>query len=69
MAAVKDRVLDLVVGGLGADAPWTKKASLTKPYLTMRTLVAATAGVSVPGDLTGQRVAVAGRRRRTAGLK
>ncbi len=60
MAAVKDRVLDLVVGGLTADAPWTKEASLTKPYVTMRTLVAAPAGVRVPGDLTGQRVAVTG---------
>jgi polar amino acid transport system substrate-binding protein len=58
MAAVKDRVLDLVVGGLTADAPWTKEASLTKPYVTLRTVVAAPAGVRVPDDLTGQRVAV-----------
>ncbi|WP_250036699.1 substrate-binding periplasmic protein [Paractinoplanes maris] len=60
MAAVKGRVLDLVVGGLAADAPWTEEASLTRPYVTMRTLVAAPAGVRVPDDLTGQRVAVPG---------
>lgn len=60
MAAVKDRVLDLAVGGLAADAPWTAEASLTKPYVTMRTLVAAPAGVPVPDDLTGQRVTVPG---------
>lgn len=58
MAAVKDRVLDLVVGGLDAKAPWTKEASLTRPYVTMRTIVAAPAGTTVPDDLTGVRVAV-----------
>lgn len=58
MAALKDRVLDVVVGGLDAKAPWTKEASLTRPYVTMRTLVAAPAGTRVPDDLTGQRVAV-----------
>jgi polar amino acid transport system substrate-binding protein len=58
MAAVKDRVLDLVVGGLDAEAPWTKEASLTRPYVTMRTLVAAPAGVRVPDDITGVSVAV-----------
>jgi polar amino acid transport system substrate-binding protein len=60
MAALKDRVLDVVVGGLDAKAPWTKEASLTRPYVTTRTLVAAPAGVRVPDDLTGHRVAVRG---------
>jgi ABC-type amino acid transport substrate-binding protein len=41
MAALKDRVLDLVVGGLDAKAPWTQQAALTTPYVTMRTMVAA----------------------------
>lgn len=60
MAALKDRVLDVVIGGLDAKAPWTKEASLTRPYVTTRTLVAAPAGVRVPDDLTGHRVAVRG---------
>ena len=57
MAALKHRVLDLVVGGLTDDAPWVKEASLTKPYVTTRVVVAARAGVTVPADLSGTRVA------------
>ncbi|WP_430788659.1 substrate-binding periplasmic protein [Actinoplanes sp. G11-F43] len=58
MAAVKDRVLDLVIGGLDAAAPWTDDAALTRPFVTMRTVVAAPAGVPVPDDLAGVTVAV-----------
>ncbi|GAA1340940.1 substrate-binding periplasmic protein [Saccharothrix algeriensis] len=56
MAAVARRQLDLVVGGLAEDAPWTEHASLTRPYATSRVVVAA-AG-EVPADLAGVRVAV-----------
>ncbi|WP_328459288.1 transporter substrate-binding domain-containing protein [Actinoplanes sp. NBC_00393] len=58
MPALKDRVLDLVIGGLDAKSPWIEQASLTRPYVTMRTLVAAPAGTTVPDDLAGVRVAV-----------
>lgn len=58
MSAVKDRVLDLVIGGLDAKAPWTAEASLTKSFVTMRTVVAAAPGTTVPDDLSGTRVAV-----------
>jgi len=58
MAALRERVLDLVVGGLDAEAPWTREASLTRPYVRMRTVVAVPAGVPVPADLTGVPVAV-----------
>ncbi|WP_230394477.1 transporter substrate-binding domain-containing protein [Plantactinospora alkalitolerans] len=58
MPALHDRVLDLVVGGLAADAPWTREASLTRPYFTTRTVVAAPADLAVPADLAGVRVAV-----------
>lgn len=58
MAALKDRVLDLIVGGLDAKAPWTKQASLTKSFVTMRTVVAVPAGVAAPTNLAGVRVAV-----------
>jgi polar amino acid transport system substrate-binding protein len=58
MAALKDRVLDLVVGGLDAKAPWVEEASLTRPYVTMRTVVAAPPGRPVPDSLDGVKVAV-----------
>ncbi|TDB92727.1 transporter substrate-binding domain-containing protein [Micromonospora fluostatini] len=58
MAALKDRVLDLVVGGLDAKAPWTEEAALTRPYVTVRTVVAVPPGVATPTDLAGTRVAV-----------
>jgi polar amino acid transport system substrate-binding protein len=57
MAALKHRVLDLVVGGLTDDAPWVKEASLTRPYITTRVVVAARPGVAVPAELSGTRVA------------
>ncbi|BBH71677.1 hypothetical protein ACTI_83620 [Actinoplanes sp. OR16] len=56
MPALHARVLDLVIGGLSDDAPWTEQASLTRPYVTMRTVIAASG--PVPGDLHGVRVAV-----------
>jgi polar amino acid transport system substrate-binding protein len=59
MAALKDRVLDLVVGGLDSKAPWIEEASLTKPFVTVRTVVAVPDGVPAPRDLEGVRVAVA----------
>lgn len=58
LAGLKDRVLDLVVGGLDAKAPWTKEAALTRSYVTMRTVVAVPAGVPVPDELSRVRVAV-----------
>lgn len=58
MPALKDRTLDLAIGGLEATAPWTAEASLSRPYLTTRTVVAAPPGVAVPDDLDGVQVAV-----------
>ncbi|WFE26053.1 transporter substrate-binding domain-containing protein [Solwaraspora sp. WMMD791] len=58
MAALKDRVLDLVIGGLDASVPWTEHASLTRPYVTMRTVVAVPADVPHLDDLARTRVAV-----------
>lgn len=60
MAALKDRVLDVVIGGLDDAAPWTELAALTRPYVGMRSVVAAPAGVTVPDDLSGVEVAVRG---------
>lgn len=57
MAALEERQLDLVVGGLTDDVPWTDHAALTRPYATTRVVVAAVDGVEVPPDLSGRRVA------------
>jgi polar amino acid transport system substrate-binding protein len=69
MAALKDRVLDLVIGGLDAKAPWPKHASLTRPYVTTRTVVAVPAGVEEPPELAGVRVAVAAGTAEVAALR
>ncbi|MEV4712560.1 transporter substrate-binding domain-containing protein [Micromonospora sp. NPDC049374] len=69
MAALHGRVLDLVVGGLDAKAPWTTQAALTRSYVTMRTVVAVPTGVSAPGELSGVRVAVRGGTAEVAALR
>ncbi|WP_158845556.1 substrate-binding periplasmic protein [Saccharothrix deserti] len=57
MAALTEGELDLVVGGLLDDAPWTEQASLTRPYTTTRVVVATPEDVAAPDDLAGVRVA------------
>jgi polar amino acid transport system substrate-binding protein len=58
MSALRERVLDLVVGGLDAEVPWVREASLTQPYFHVRTVVAVPAGVPATRDLSGVPVAV-----------
>lgn len=58
MGALKERQLDLVIGGLTKKAPWKKEAALTRPYLSTRTVVGAPPGQDLPGNLDGVRVAV-----------
>jgi ABC-type amino acid transport substrate-binding protein len=36
MTALEHGELDLVIGGLTADTPWTEKAAITKPYARAR---------------------------------
>ncbi|MCW5695577.1 MAG: transporter substrate-binding domain-containing protein [Bauldia sp.] len=33
LAALEDRALDLVIGGVTADTPWSEQVALTRPYL------------------------------------
>lgn len=56
--ALHSSELDVVVGGLTADSPWTDQASVTVPYLSTRVVVGVEPGESLPGDLTGVEVAV-----------
>ena len=53
IGALKEGQLDLVVGGLTKQSPWTKEAALTWPYLKTRLLVGAPRGDAVPDDLAG----------------
>jgi polar amino acid transport system substrate-binding protein len=50
--------LDLVIGGLDASTPWTKKVGITRPYFEERFLVGVPSGTQPPGSLRGVRVAV-----------
>jgi polar amino acid transport system substrate-binding protein len=58
IAALGERQLDLVVGGLTADTPWSKEAALTRPYATTRVLVGFPRSVTAPPELDGVRVRV-----------
>lgn len=50
--------LDVVVGGLGADSPWSQHAAFTYPYFTSRVVVAAPRTASPDVDIAGVPVAV-----------
>ncbi len=56
---LKERALDLVVGGISAKSPWVKELGAGQPFLTTRLLVGAPPGQSVPEKLQGASVAVA----------
>ena len=58
MEALHGRSLHLVIGGLDATAPWSKQASLTRPYLTTHSVVAVPSGTLLPGTLDGLEVTV-----------
>jgi polar amino acid transport system substrate-binding protein len=56
---LKERALDLVVGGVSAKSPWVKELGAGRPFLTTRLLTGAPAGQSVPEKLQGASIAVA----------
>jgi polar amino acid transport system substrate-binding protein len=57
MAALEERELDLVVGGLDQRTPWKKHVAITAPYTSTEVVVGAPSGVDLPEDLQGVRVA------------
>jgi polar amino acid transport system substrate-binding protein len=57
LAALHDRDLDLVIGGLTADSPWKKKVAFTRQYYTDSIIVSAPAGIQ-PDRIHGTPVAV-----------
>jgi polar amino acid transport system substrate-binding protein len=50
--------LDLVIGGIDSENPWSGKVALTHPYLTTQVVIAAPAGTELPDDIAGRDVAV-----------
>ena len=58
LSALHARELDLVVGGLTSDDPWSKEVTFTQPYFTVRTMVGVAPGSLPPDDLAGRRFAV-----------
>lgn len=58
LAALHERELDLVAGGLTVDSPWGKRVALTRPYYVESMLVGAAPGTAPPGTLRDARVAV-----------
>jgi polar amino acid transport system substrate-binding protein len=58
LEALRERELDLVIGGLTDDTPWKQYVALTKPFYT-DTIVVGTPGIQPLRALGGRRVAVA----------
>ena len=50
--------LDLVIGGIDSENPWSSKIALTHPYLTTQVVIAAPAGTDLPDDIAGDEIAV-----------
>ncbi len=56
--ALRFRELDLVLGGLTTETPWSAEAAVTHPYLTTATLVAVPRGSEATEDIAGIEVGV-----------
>jgi polar amino acid transport system substrate-binding protein len=50
--------LDLVIGGIDSENPWSSKIALTHPYLTTQVVIATPRGTNLPDDIAGHEVAV-----------
>jgi polar amino acid transport system substrate-binding protein len=58
IGALKEGALDLVIGGLTKKSRWKKEAALTRPYVSVPTLVGAPPGEGLPDDLDRVKVSV-----------
>ena len=58
MGAIEARELDLVIGGLTSNSPWTAEATFTHPYLTTFVAVGVPEGVDPDTDIDGLEVSV-----------
>jgi polar amino acid transport system substrate-binding protein len=51
MEALRERELDLVIGGLTAKVPWSKEVAFTRPYYIDTLMLGAPPGTTVPDEL------------------
>jgi len=61
MAALEGRRLDIVIAGLDRSSVWIKEAALTRPYVTVQSVIGApdpTTARRLSDDLEGERIAV-----------
>ena len=56
--ALRFRELDLILGGLTTETPWSAEAAVTHPYLTTATLVAVPQASEATEDIAGLEVGV-----------
>ncbi len=56
--ALRVRELDLVIGGLTTETPWSSEAGITHPYLTTAAVVAVPNDIDEPADIAGLEVGV-----------
>ncbi len=56
VSGLHDGALDLVVGGLTDQDPWTAQVTFTRPYVTTRSVVAVPEGEPAPEDVEGRTV-------------
>lgn len=57
MSALELRELDLVIGGLTSESPWSAQATFTHPYLTTFVAVGVPEGIDPDDDIAGLEVA------------
>ncbi len=58
IGALKEGALDLVIGGITKKSRWKKEVALTRPYVSVPTVVGAPPGEELPDDLDRVRVSV-----------
>jgi len=58
LAALEEKELDVVIGGLTEDTPWRSRIGLTGPYLTTQLIVGVPNTQSLISDYRGKEIAV-----------
>jgi polar amino acid transport system substrate-binding protein len=58
LSALEKRELDLVIGGLSAEDPWSAQVAFTRPYYAVDVLVGVPGGDQPPTDIDGLHVRV-----------
>lgn len=57
-SALEQHSVDVVIGGVTSENPWSSKVAFTHPYLTTFATIGLPAGLGADGNITGMRVQV-----------